>query len=109
MRMACSTSRLAVGSSRRMKSGCIARLRAIATRWRSPPESVLTARSRRAVMPHHFHRVVDRLAIGCSCALETSAVRVASHGDDFIYREWKIETIVLRNECDPLRDRLAVE
>ena len=117
IRMACSTSRLAVGSSSRMNSGCTARLRAITTRWRSPPESVLTARLRNSATPHHSiaSSIAWRSADGR--ALESPAMRIPAHGDDLSHRERKIQPVVLRHEGNPLRDgtpsqraeRLSVE
>ena len=102
---ACATSRLAVGSSSRRCRASVARLRAISTRWRSPPDSSVASRSAMPVTSARAIASRDRLAIGGPLALEATEVRVPPHRHDLAHRERERDVGVLRHERDRARQR----
>ena len=92
-------SRLPVGSSARMISGRLAIARAIATRWRSPPESCGGRWVSRCPSPTR-----SSAARAASLALARAGARVEHAGGDVVDRGHRVlEVEGLKHEADPMR------
>ena len=90
---------------------------AIQARWRWPPESWSTGRSRRSCHPGQVQGVVNRVVVGLRWRLHERLVRIAATAHEVRDRDSGDHDRLLREQAEPLRhlargvvvDYLAVE